>query len=103
MFGLAIGAFVAGRLMAIVGRKQTMIIGSLIGIVGVSIEMISNYWCIIVGRIIYGLSAGIYSVCVGRYIEETVPHELLTIYAPIYTCGTSVAKMVVMLIAAGLP
>ena len=73
IFGLAIGALAAGRLMAI-GRKPTMLIASVIGIFGVLIEMIENFPAIIIGRIIYGFSSGIYSVCVGRYIEETVPH-----------------------------
>ncbi len=80
-----------------------MIISTLIGIFGVGLELIESIPCIVTGRIIYGAAGGVYSVCVGRYVEETAPHQHLSFLHPIYICGTSVAKMLVFLIVAGLP
>ena len=73
ILGLAIGSQIASYLMKI-GRKNTLLISSTIGLVGVCIEMIEAIPIIVLGRTIYGIAAGIYSVCVGRYVEETVPH-----------------------------
>ena len=73
ILGLAVGSQCASYIMKY-GRKNTMIISTLIGIFGVSLEMIENIPTIITGRIIYGAAAGVYSVCVGRYVEETAPH-----------------------------
>eukprot|EP00347_Sterkiella_histriomuscorum_P020023 403339395 len=102
VFGLAVGSMSSGFIMKN-GRKKTLIISSLIGIAGVAMQQIPTMATIIVGRVIYGIATGIYSVAVGRYIEETVPHQLLTLYSPIYLCGTSLAKLMVFVINAGLP
>jgi len=80
-----------------------MILSTIVGIIGVCIEQIENAWAIILGRVVYGMAAGVYSVCVGRYVEETAPHQHLSFLHPIYICGTSIAKMLVFLIVAGLP
>jgi MFS family permease len=56
-----------------IGRKNTLLISTLIGIVGVCLEQIMTVPTIVIGRTIYGLGTGIYSVCVGRYVEETAP------------------------------
>ena len=85
------------------GRKNAMLVGSVIGFVGVGIEMIESYWLIVLGRIIYGAGAGVYSVCTSRYLEELVPNHLLSTLLPVYICGTSMAKLVVVMTALGLP
>lgn len=102
IFGLAMGSISAGSMIKN-GRKNTLLISSLIGLVGVGIEQIPNISTIVVGRTIYGFAIGIYSVAVSRFIEETVPHQMLTLYSPIYICGTSFAKLIVFMINAGIP
>ena len=84
--GLAVGSLTSSLLMT-KGRKQCMLIATAIGIVGVLIELIDNFWVICFGRLIYGFSCGIYAPCIGRYIEEMVPMHLLATLFPIYTCG----------------
>jgi len=73
ILGLAIGSQLASYLMKL-GRKNTLLISSFIGLAGVGLEMIEKIPTIVTGRVIYGIASGIYSVCVGRYVEETVPH-----------------------------
>lgn len=82
-FGLAIGSITGGKIISI-GRKKVVFITSLIGIIGVSLSMITNIWVILVGRLIYGYSTGIVSVLVPRYIEETVPFYLIGVCGVIF-------------------
>jgi SP family facilitated glucose transporter-like MFS transporter 1 len=93
--GLAIGGFTSGALMT-KGRKQCMLIATAVGVTGIMIEMVDSYPVILVGRVIYGFSCGLYSPCIGRYIEETVPMHLVSALFPIYTCGITAASIIVM-------
>jgi len=102
IIGLAFGGFTSGRLMT-KGRKQCMLIATVVGVVGVGIEMIDNMWAIFIGRLIYGYACGLYSPCIGRYIEEVVPMHLVSALFPIYTCGMSAAGVLVMATATVLP
>jgi len=100
--GLAAGGFTAGVLMT-KGRKRCMLISIGIGVTGVCIEMVDNFWVICFGRLIYGFACGVASPCIGRYIEETVPMHLVSALFPIYTCGLTTASIIVMLAAFILP
>jgi MFS family permease len=100
--GLAFGSLTSGYLMKD-GRKRCMLIATAIGVIGVSIEMIDNFWVIAVGRLIYGYSCGIYAPCIGRYIEEVLPVHLLPTLFPIYTCGMAASAILVMMAAIILP
>jgi MFS family permease len=51
-----------------------------ISIVGVSITMYFNVVAFCVGRFIWGIGCGIFSVSVSRFIDEVVPSHLLGIY-----------------------
>lgn len=80
-----------------------MLIATAIGVSGILIEMIDNYWVIMSGRLIYGYACGLYSPCIGRYIEETVPMHLVSSLFPIYTCGLTAAAIIVMLASIMIP
>lgn len=100
--GLAFGSLTSGVLMKS-GRKRCMLIATAIGVTGICIEMIDNFWVISVGRLIYGFACGIYAPCIGRYIEEMLPAHLLPQLFPIYTCGMAASAILVMMAAIILP
>jgi len=67
ILGIATGALGGGKLM-IIGRRKALYVSILLGIIGNSITMILNYPCIILGRFIFGISTGLFSAIVPRYI-----------------------------------
>ena len=72
IFGLTIGAFSAGKIIAI-GRRRTLLMCCLIGSTGIGITLIENFYMMILGRTILGFACGIQTVATPRYIEEYVP------------------------------
>ena len=73
--GAAIGAFGSGYFSKY-GKKRVIIAANLFVVVGLSITMIEDTIVIIIGRFIYGISAGIFSVYVPGFINEICPNEL---------------------------
>ena len=71
---MTIGAISGGKLMTI-GRRLALIICDIIGIIGVSITMDFHYPMLLCGRFIFGLSSGLMSSIIPRYIEDTVPNH----------------------------
>ena len=83
VLGMTIGAISGGKLMT-VGRRVALIICDIIGIIGASITMDFQYPVILCGRFILGLSAGLISSIVPRYIEDTVPNHYHYLMATIF-------------------
>ena len=81
--GMAIGAVTAGYLLSL-GRKNSFLISSLFCIVGCSITLVENITAILIGRVIWGYGVGVLSVNISRFIEETVPAFLLSLFGPIF-------------------
>ena len=55
------------------GRRSCILISAFIAFVAIIIMLVENIWIFIIGRFLYGISAGIYfSVC-NRFIEECSP------------------------------
>jgi len=75
ILGMTVGALSGGMLMNI-GRRRAQFVNITIGIVGISITMIFNYWSILIGRFLFGFCTGSFSSTVSRYIEETIPTHL---------------------------
>jgi MFS family permease len=55
------------------------------------------------GRFIYGIGCGLLSICAPRFLEETVPDRLLSLYQPILMTSTAVGVLISLLFGAGLP
>ena len=55
--GMAIGAFTGGKIIPY-GRRLAMILANSVGIIGVSLTMIENFYALLLGRVIWGFSAG---------------------------------------------
>ena len=74
---MTIGAITGGVLMKI-GRRKSMFICLAIGLCGNSLTVdIDSYWLIIIGRLLFGISAGLYSSIVPKMMSETIPIHLL--------------------------
>lgn len=81
---MSIGALVGGKMMYI-GRRKSLFISIYISMVGISITMYLNFAVIMVGRFLFGLSSGMMSAIIARYVEETVPFTLYAALLPSLT------------------
>ncbi len=72
---MTIGAIVGGILMKI-GRRKSLIIICIIGIIGNLITFNFYLTTILIGRFIFGFSTGLSSSIVPRMIEETIPSHI---------------------------
>eukprot|EP00347_Sterkiella_histriomuscorum_P001597 403371420 len=104
VFGMAIGSYLLViPIMKRWGRRRAILIGVYIGVVGILAQMVESYAMILIGRFIYGLACGIHVISVTRFIEETVPYEKINLFLPLYFCATSSARIIVMILASGMP
>ena len=73
----------------VIGRRKSLFICIFLGLIGNSITMIWNYYLILFGRFLFGISTGLLSAIIPRYIQETIPPHL---YEPVgaffVTCQT---------------
>ena len=53
-----------------------MILTNIIVIVGASLTLIENYPCLCIGRFLYGMATGSFSVFCPKYINEVAPVEI---------------------------
>ena len=100
--GTTIGAISGGKILKI-GRKNTFILASVIGFIGSALSMVENMAWIMSGRLIYGVGCGIFSIVGPRFIEETVPDRLVSLYSPLFMCSVAFGSMIALLMGAGLP
>jgi MFS family permease len=61
ILGMTFGSVTAGKLM-VYGRRQALLIATIIGIIGVLITYKLNLYFLIAGRAIFGFACGIYAV-----------------------------------------
>jgi len=73
--GSAFGALFSGP-VASIGRWKCLLFTNFFVIVGAGLCCIQNWECLIVGRFVYGLAAGSFSVFCPKYISETAPVEV---------------------------
>lgn len=74
-FGAAFGSFGAGPLSKY-GRWNTLVYTNVGVVIGCGLTLIQNVPAICIGRLIWGFTAGAYSVFVPKFINETAPIEL---------------------------
>jgi MFS family permease len=65
--------------------------------------MFEVYAMLVIGRLIYGIACGVHCVAAIRYIEETVPFDKVSYYLTIFLTSFSSGKVIVMILAAGMP
>ncbi|XP_057177678.1 solute carrier family 2 member 11, like [Triplophysa rosa] len=78
--GGLIGTLSAGRLAAVYGRKKTLLLNNVVAICGAVLMLLSkttlSFEMIIVGRIVYGINAGVSLIVHTLYILECAPKRL---------------------------
>ena len=84
VLGMTIGAVGGGALMRI-GRRRAIIIACLLGIAGNIITYFLSYWNLIIGRLMFGFSVGLFSSICPRMNEETIPAQLYDTLGPTYS------------------
>mmetsp|Transcript_4389 Transcript_4389/g.7430 ORF Transcript_4389/g.7430 Transcript_4389/m.7430 type:complete len:123 (+) Transcript_4389:213-581(+) len=75
VLGMTLGAVSAGSMMKL-GRRKALIGSSFVGVLGICITMVLQFYCILAGRVLFGFSCGVISALIPRFIEETVPNHL---------------------------
>lgn len=70
---------------------------------GVAITLLRDFKMQLLGRLIYGVAAGLQSVISPRFIEEYVPLELTGTCMAMYAFAQNLGILISMLIAVILP
>ena len=73
--GAFTGAIFAGAFVKF-GKKKCIHVNNIILMVGCALCLVKNLYVVTVGRFIFGLSAGSFSVFVPSYINEITPTEM---------------------------
>jgi len=73
--GSAIGALFSGPLMKI-GRWKCILLTNIFVIAGAGSTLVFNVSMLMIGRFLYGIACGCYSVFCPKYISETAPVEV---------------------------
>ena len=69
---MMLGALSGGKMIPY-GRRLSMIITSVCGLIGTSLCLIENFALFLIGRVIFGFAAGAQGTIVIRMIKEYVP------------------------------
>jgi sugar porter (SP) family MFS transporter len=99
LLGAALGAFLAGRLADVVGRKPTVVATAVVAAAGILVSILApEVWTLVVGRVILGMGVGSASVVVPLYIGEVAPPavrgRLVSLNQLAITVGILVAGLV---------
>jgi len=79
------------------GRKLCLLTSVFVGFVGIGLMMPLNIYIFLLGRFVYGVSAGLFSAVGPRYVEECSPQQYLSLFFTLYTFGISLNKPFVMM------
>lgn len=77
LIGCFVGAFIAGRLADMIGRRNVMILTAILFLVGAIVQGFSTVqWLFVAGRMLGGMAVGAASVLSPAYISEVVPANI---------------------------
>ncbi|MCR3754825.1 MAG: galactose:H(+) symporter [Candidatus Westeberhardia cardiocondylae] len=98
MFGAAIGAFFSGWISAKFGRKFSLLVGSILFVIGSLWSAFSlNVESLVIARILLGLAVGITSYTAPLYLSEIAPEKIrgsmISMYQLMITIGILVAYL----------
>jgi MFS family permease len=72
--GSALGALFGGPMMAI-GRRRCIILTNILVIAGSLICLVDDFYIFLIGRVLFGASAGLFSLFCPKFLAETSPTE----------------------------
>ena len=76
VLGVSIGAIVGGKIIAY-GRRRSVLIFDVLGLLGSALSLIPNFYVILLGRLLYGFAAGVLVTACPKIVEETVPSTIM--------------------------
>jgi MFS family permease len=91
VLGLTVGGPVAAWPMQF-GRKNIIIGLGFVCLLGASITLIADVWCIIIGRFLIGFCSGIFLAVGPRMMDESVPQHLLSHFGSYTTVYISIGQ-----------
>ncbi|OQU99843.1 hypothetical protein CLAIMM_05421 [Cladophialophora immunda] len=96
-----LGCGIAGLLANKLGRRKTIVVLCIIALVGMVIQSsVRNYWGLMVGRMVNGVSMGIEANCIPMYMAELAPPSirgnLINFYQSWLFLGAIIASGVVV-------
>jgi len=97
-----VGTALAGKVIKY-GRRRVLLVQAVIGIVGVGITMVPNFYAVIGGRVLYGLSVGMLAIATPRLMEETIPPYLVGGISAMYALSFAFAVLIADCLASILP
>ena len=74
-----------------------------LGIIGTTMTLFLNVWVISSGRLLHGISAGIFMSVAPRMLDETVPAHLLGSFGVYTNIYANIAILFVLMLGLGLP
>ena len=80
--GFIAGTFIAPFIMGKISKRATMIVANLIGMVGISITMMKNFYAFCAGRLVFGVCIGILQIVGPTFLVMSVPPDLMVIFGP---------------------
>ena len=80
--GFISGTFIAPIIMGKISKRATMIVANMIGMVGISITMIKNFYAFCAGRLVFGVCIGILQIAGPTFLVMSVPPDLMVIFGP---------------------
>jgi len=75
MTGAAFGALFGGPCLKI-GRWRCVLLTNIFAIIGAACTLYPNFTVFVIGRTLYGLAAGFYSLFCPKYLAEIAPIEI---------------------------
>ena len=71
---MGIGSLFTGKMMSF-SRRTAFIALNVAAIAACFISVLENYWCIIVGRFLYGFTAALFFGILPKMLQENLPHD----------------------------
>ena len=85
------------------GRRLSMILTSLVGIAGVSLTMIFNFYILLVGRVLLGFAAGSQGAIAIRMIGEYLPKHMKRYGVGIFMVFSNLSSLIALFSGLILP
>lgn len=78
--GAAVGSFFSSYGFKLLGRRKSCFVLDLLCIIGTGLTLIETLPCLLIGRLLCGMTVGVNSILVGLYIREICPLELSDVF-----------------------
>ena len=69
-----IGALSSSTIVKI-GRRRAILLGSIIALIGATMQFYFDFWIIVGGKVVYGASAGVMLTGGALFLGETLPED----------------------------